>query len=61
MRNKIFNRFIFEQDLKQWQAADLLNMSPETLCRKLRYDLPETEQKELVEKMKTALCEPGTK
>ncbi len=52
MKNPIISRFLFENELKQWQAADLLGIKPESLCRKLRYELPEEEQEKIVSTIK---------
>ncbi len=54
MKNKLFNRYLFENDMKQWQAADYLGIKPESLCRKLRYELPEEEQNKLITAIENA-------
>lgn len=34
--------------LRQWELAELLNVSESVLCRKLRRELPEEEQQRIV-------------
>lgn len=34
--------------MKQWQLADLLEISEYTLCKRLRKELPESEQKKII-------------
>jgi len=38
-----------EANMKQWQLADALNIHEKTLCCKLRHELPEDEQKRIIE------------
>ena len=56
MKNEIISRFLFDNEIKQWQAADYLGIKPESLCRKLRYDLPEEEQEKIVSTIKDAMA-----
>ncbi len=38
----------------QWQLADLLGISVDTLCRRMRYELPEEEQDRYIALIKEA-------
>ncbi len=48
MKNKSIRTALFQYNMKQWQLAELLQVSEYTLCRKLRHELPEDKQKEIV-------------
>ncbi len=48
MRNKIIRVSMIEAGLKQWELAKLLGVSESVLSRKLREELPLTEQEEIV-------------
>lgn len=54
MKNEIISKFLFENELKQWQAADLLGMRADSLSRKMRYEIPVEEQKQIVARIKEA-------
>ena len=47
--NRIIREALNESGMRYWQLADLMCIRPETLSRKLRYELPVTEQKAIVE------------
>lgn len=34
--------------MKHWQLADLLEISEQTMCRKLRHELPKEEQERII-------------
>lgn len=51
MKNRIIKRALFENDLKQHELAKVLGMHEASLSRKLREDLPEAEQLEIVGKL----------
>lgn len=52
MTNKIIRFAIIESGLKYYELADLLGISEATLGRKLRKELPEEEQEQIVEIIK---------
>lgn len=41
-------------DFTQWQLADLLGISTDTMCRRMRYELPEEEQDRYIALIKEA-------
>ena len=49
MRNHEIKDALKEANLKQWQLAELLQISEFTLSRKLRNELPEADKKEILE------------
>ena len=48
MKNVTIREALEKSGLKQWELAKLLKMSEFTLSRKLREELPEEEQNEIV-------------
>ena len=48
MNNKKVRIAMIEADIRQWELAKLLNISESSLTRKLRDELPEKEQDEIV-------------
>ena len=54
MPNKKIRNTLIAYGMKQWELADLLGMHPVTLTRKLRHELPEEEQEEIVNKIKSS-------
>lgn len=48
MTNQTIRAALSKHDLKQWQLAELLNMNEFSLSRKLRHELPEDEQRQIV-------------
>lgn len=48
MNNQTIRTALSAHDLKQWQLAELLNMNEFSLSRKLRHELPEDEQRQIV-------------
>ena len=48
-RNEKVRKAIREAGLKQWQVAYLLKIHESDFSRKLRYELPEDEQKRIIE------------
>ena len=47
VRNELKRRKIY-----MWQLADYLNVSEVTMCKRLRYELPEAVQKDIVNKIR---------
>ena len=47
-RNLRIRNALKEYGVKQWQLAELLGCGEYTLCRKLRHELPDEEQKRIV-------------
>ncbi len=56
MKNKIIKIALLEHNLKQWELAELMNTTESVLSRRLRKELPESEQREIV-----SLIEEATK
>lgn len=51
------NNLLVRQELKRrkvymWQLADYLNISEVTMCKRLRHELPEAVQKDIVNKIR---------
>ncbi len=51
MKNPIVRRTLFENELTQKQAAERLGMTRESFNRKLREEMPISEQRAIVEKL----------
>lgn len=49
MKNLNIRNALIQNNMKQWQLADHLGISEYTLCKKLRRELPEQEQKRIIE------------
>lgn len=64
MNNKKIRIAMIDADIRQWELAKLLNISESSLTRKLREELPEKEQDEIVALIKDKgveqLCEDST-
>lgn len=52
MNNQKIRTALADYGLKHWELADLLGIHPVTLSVKLRHELPEKEQEEIIEKIK---------
>ena len=48
MNNKKVRIAMIESDVRQWELAKMLNISESSLTRKLREELPDKEQDEIV-------------
>ena len=48
MKNQKIRIAMIQNNIKQYQVAKLLGISETSLCRKLREELPEEEQNEIV-------------
>lgn len=48
MTNKIIKEALKEAKMAQWKLADILCIHENTLCRKLRHELPIGEQQRIV-------------
>lgn len=48
MKNERIRIAMIQRNLKQWEVAKLLGIHESVLCRKLREELPEDEQNEIV-------------
>lgn len=44
MRNEFIKNAIVSNGLHQWEVADALGVHESTLCKKLRYELPDDEK-----------------
>ena len=42
--NKIVRKALTETGVRNWEFADILGVSPETISRRLRHEMPETDQ-----------------
>lgn len=49
MKNHLIRVALAEADLRQYQLAEMLGVSETTMVRRLRKELPEEEQMEIVE------------
>ena len=47
MNNKIIRSTLKESNMKQWELADILGISEQTLVRRLRYEIPQEEQERI--------------
>ena len=52
MRNTVVRDALKRYGLRQWQLADLLGIHEQTLCTRLRHELPIPEQNRMVELIK---------
>ena len=59
--NEMVRRALKETGLKQWELADILGTSETILCRKLRYELSEEEQADIVAIIKEVASRRETK
>jgi len=57
MRNRKIREALVAYGLKYWELADLLGIHPATLSAKLRHELPDKEQEEIIEKIKASCRE----
>lgn len=48
MKNMLIRAALKKANMKQWELADILNVSEFTLSRKLRKELPEDDQQRIV-------------
>lgn len=48
MNNQTIRDALSQNNLKQWELAEMLNINEFSLSRKLRHELPETEQRKIV-------------
>lgn len=60
MANEIIRKALRIHDARQWQLAKWLGLAESTLCRKLRTELPEDEQREIVSIIKRMSKEDET-
>ena len=51
MKNKRIRIAMIQNDVKQYEVAKILGISETSLCRKLREELPEDEQDEIIAKI----------
>lgn len=54
MQNKKIRAALAAAGMKYWELADLLGIHPATLSAKLRHELPEKEQQEIIAKIEAA-------
>ena len=54
MKNEKIRAALAAYGMKYWELADLLGIHPVTLSIKLRHELPEDEQAEIIEKIKSS-------
>ena len=52
MNNLIIRNALLIHNVKQYELANIMGVSVNTLVRKMRVELPEEQQKELAEKIK---------
>ena len=51
-KNRKIREAAFLADVPLWKVAELLGMRPESLSRKMRYELPEDEQQRIINVIK---------
>lgn len=51
MKNKLIRDALAKHDYKQWELAEIMGINEFSLSRKMRHELPEEEQKEIVSKI----------
>lgn len=49
MKNQKIRTALKDANMKHWELADLLKISPYTLSVRLRHELPEQEQQQIIE------------
>lgn len=49
MANEMIRKALRIHDVKQWRLAKVMGIAEATLCRKLRTELPEAEQREIAD------------
>jgi DNA-binding XRE family transcriptional regulator len=49
VNNERIRRELKVVGMKQWQLAELMGISEQTICRKFRKELPEDEQQRIIE------------
>ena len=49
MKNQENRNAMKENNIKQWELAEMLGISENTMCRKLRKELPDEEKKRILE------------
>ena len=54
MNNEKIRSALAAAGMKYWELADLLGIHPVTLSIKLRHELPEEEQAEIIEKIRAS-------
>ena len=52
MKNTLIKSELTKRNMKQWELAEIMNMNEFSLSRKLRHDLPEEEQRQIVSLIK---------
>lgn len=48
MANDIVRKALKEKGLKQWELAEMLGISEQTICRRMRKELPLDEQERIL-------------
>lgn len=48
MKNERIRQELKSIGMKQWQLADLMGISEQTICRKFRKELPQAEQERII-------------
>lgn len=49
VKNQEIRNAMKENNIKQWELAEMLEISENTMCRKLRKELPDEEKKRILE------------
>ena len=57
MANMKLKVAILQSGMKQWQVANLIGIRDDAFSRKLRYEMPEEEQDEIIELIRQHLKE----
>lgn len=54
VKNKRIRLALIENDMRQWELADILGYSESKVCRMLRKEMPEEEQEKIIKRIKEA-------
>lgn len=54
IKNKRIRLALIENDMRQWELADILGYSESKVCRMLRKEMPEEEQEKIIKRIKEA-------
>lgn len=49
MKNEQIRKELKTAGMKQWQLAELMGISEQTICRKMRKEFPQSEQERIIE------------
>ena len=59
MNNKMIREALTRHNLRQWELADIMNINEFSLSRKMRKELPDEEQRQIVSLIEKYSAEKG--